>query len=287
MKSDKRMLVAGGDMRQLYCALRLSEKYETYIIGFDSKYTAHFPQLGKADLSDKFSRIILPVPPLDGCGMINCPCCAESLSTDNAAEMLSPDGTVFAGKIDCSLREIFPRAELIDYMSREELSLFNAIPTAEGAVQIALEELPVTLNGLKVLVVGCGRIGTALIHILKGFGADITVAVRNQSGFAKAKMLGIKACLTDDMPDDSGLVFNTVPSLIFSRGRLMNSDKNTLYIDLASKPGGFDFSAAAELGIKVIWALGLPGRTAPITSGEMIAETIDGILTERGENNEI
>ena len=42
---------------------------------------------------------------------------------------------------------------------------------------IALSELPVTLSGLKILIVGMGRIGTALTEILKGFGADVTAAV--------------------------------------------------------------------------------------------------------------
>lgn len=56
------------------------------------------------------------------------------------------------------------------------------------------------------------------------------------------------------------MIFNTVPVLLFSRDILQRMDRSTLLIDLASKPGGVDFTAAAELQLKTIWALSLPGR---------------------------
>lgn len=52
-------------------------------------------------------------------------------------------------------------------------------------------------------------------------------------------------------------------------------------MDLASKPGGLDFAAAAKLGIKAIWALSLPGEVAPTSSGAIIRDTIYNILEER------
>ncbi|MEA4954778.1 MAG: hypothetical protein VB096_04625 [Pseudoflavonifractor sp.] len=45
---------------------------------------------------------------------------------------------------------------------------------------------------------------------------------------------------------------------------------------------GVDFAAAAELGVKVIWALSLPGKTAPVTAGLAIKNTVYNILTELG-----
>ena len=87
------------------------------------------------------------------------------------------------------------------------------------------------------------------------------------------------------MTSDHALVFNTVPTMIFGREQLSRFGKDTLFIDLASKPGGIDITSAQELGRKVIWALGLPGKTSPVTAGEIIAETIDNMLTERGDDN--
>ena len=39
---------------------------------------------------------------------------------------------------------------------------------------------------------------------------------------------------------------------------------------------------AKDLGLKVIWALSLPGKTAPLTSGKIIKETISNIFYEEG-----
>ncbi|EDN01908.1 hypothetical protein BACCAP_00252 [Pseudoflavonifractor capillosus ATCC 29799] len=43
-----------------------------------------------------------------------------------------------------------------------------------------------------------------------------------------------------------------------------------------------DFEAAARLGVRVIWALSLPGKTAPVTAGESIKNTIYNMLSELG-----
>lgn len=286
MKPKKKILIAGGDMRQLYCALKLSEKYDIAVAGFDEEYFPADTELNLADIADKTTLCdyaVLPVLPMDADGFLSTPCSMQKIRIEQILSLLKPDGALFAGKANEKLAELTAGIDVYDYMAREELNLLNAIPTAEGAVQIAMEELPVTISGLKVLVVGCGRIGTALINILKGFGADVTVAVRNARGAAKVKLSGVKSCCTNQIKPDYELVFNTVPSMIFDRSLLEKFGRRVLFIDLASKPGGIDFDAAAELGIKAIWALGLPGKTAPITSGEIIADTVSGILSERGE----
>ena len=81
---------------------------------------------------------------------------------------------------------------------------------------------------------------------------------------------------------DCDVVFNTVPDKIIGGNELLTA-KNTLIIDLASKPGGVDMERAKDLGVKVIWALGLPGKVAPVTSGNIIKETILNIFSELGE----
>ena len=284
MKRDCNILIAGGDMRQIYCARKLGGEMNTALIGFDEELLPVDMSGWTADTSQKrfYDCVVLPVVPLDANGLLSTPCSSSELRPEYIREMLRDDGIILAGKCDERLRSMFPEHEIEEYLTREELSLRNAVPTAEGAVQIALEELPVTLNGLRVLIVGMGRIGTALTAVLKGFGADITVAVRNETGAAKARIAGVRAVRTERAGADYDLVFNTVPGLVFDRERLSKFSPDTLFIDLASKPGGVDFEAARELGIGVIWALGLPGKTAPVTAGEMIAETVTAMIAERG-----
>ena len=44
--------------------------------------------------------------------------------------------------------------------------------------------------------------------------------------------------------------------------------------------GGVDFDEARRLGIKVIWALSLPGKVAADTAGDIICSTILNIIDE-------
>ena len=284
MKDIMEILIAGGDMRQLFCAERLADKYGVSVIGFDPDL---IPEgLSPAAGSKRFGCIVLPMPPLDENGLVNAPCYSGSLGIEELAEKLAPGGLILAGKADTRLAEAFTGSDIITYMDREDLQLRNAVPTAEGAVQLALEELPVTLSGLPVLIVGMGRIGIALAEILKGFGAEVTAAVRSRSSAAKAHLHGVKYTYIEGFSDRYALVFNTAPEMVFDRTMLEKSGRDTLFIDLASRPGGIDFEAAAELGRKAVWALGIPGKTAPVTAGEIVADTIAGILAERGAGDE-
>ena len=149
-----------------------------------------------------------------------------------------------------------------------------------------MEELPTTIYGLKVLITGFGRITKVMVKALNGLGAQVYVTARKFSDLAWARIYGCKDIHISQIEDylpEFDLVFNTVPAVILDDRKLALLKENCLVIDLASKPGGVDFETAGMLGIKTIWALSLPGKVAPVTSGEIIAGTILNILSERGE----
>ena len=230
-----------------------------------------------------FDSVIFSVPPLKEEKYINTPFSEELLSADEIKSHIDKDTVIFCGKADDKFRKLFNENAVYDYMERDELNILNAVPTAEGAVYIALEELPVTLSDSRVLITGFGRIGKVLAEILKGFGADVTVMTKSFKSMAWAKAMNFKVCSKDDIDSSYNLIFNTAPVLIFDRETLEKLGTETILIDLASKPGGVDFKSAGEIGIKAIWALGLPGKTAPVTAGEIIAETVENIIKERGD----
>lgn len=76
------------------------------------------------------------------------------------------------------------------------------------------------------------------------------------------------------------VVFNTIPEMILDKEMLEFVENDCIIIDLASKPGGVDVDAAKDLGIKVISALGLPGKVAPVTAAMVIRDTIYNIIEE-------
>ena len=198
---------------------------------------------------------------------------------------ISKKNKIIAGRCDNKIKTMAEshRIMLIDYMCREELAMMNAIPTAEGAIQIAMEETPFTIHSSKCLVIGNGRIGKVLSKMLHGIGARVTVAARKKVDQAYGFAMGFETVAIDHLDDKIGefdIVFNTAPSLIVDYSLLSKMKKGVLIIDLASKPGGVDFDEARRKGIKVVWALSLPGKVAPDTAGEIICNTIANILDE-------
>ena len=167
--------------------------------------------------------------------------------------------------------------EIIDVLKLEELAVLNAIPTAEGAIQIAMQKSKSTLHGSKCLVMGFGRIGKILAKMLSGLGAKVSCEARKQQDIAWIKAYGYTAIHLDEINKYLGefdFIFNTIPYLILDKNKLQLINKECLLVDLASKPGGIDFDSAKEIGLETEWALALPGKVAPKTSAKYIYEIV-------------
>ena len=80
----------------------------------------------------------------------------------------------------------------------------------------------------------------------------------------------------------SDLVVNTAPARVLGVEELSALKEGALVIDLASKPGGVDMAGAAALGVRVVWALSLPGKVAPVSAGRYIMDTVYHIMEELG-----
>ena len=161
----------------------------------------------------------------------------------------------------------------------------NAVPTAEGALQLAMEHLPITIHGSRVLVLGFGRVGRLTAQRFQALGARVSAAARRYDQLSWAQAMGLGAEHLEQMGGwlcGYDLVVNTIPARILNRRELCELKPDCLILDLASKPGGVDLEAAGDLGLTVIWALSLPGKTAPVTAGKAIRDTIYNMLREAG-----
>ena len=284
MLRAKNIWVAGGDPRQAALAALLADdghSVHTYALerGAGTKCE---PSLDGADRAD---CVVLPLPAAGADGKLNTPLSADSHELPEVLDALRPGQLVCAGMAGEGLKRMAEERDLVlrDYFAREELAVLNAIPTAEGAIQIAMEELPITLHDARVLVVGCGRLGKALAPRLRALGARVWVSARRYEQRAAAESMGLGSEGVDHLPDwlcSYDLVFNTVPARILGVEELAALKEGALVIDLASRPGGVDMDAAAALGVRVIWALSLPGKVAPVTSGRYIKDTIYHIMEE-------
>lgn len=199
----------------------------------------------------------------------------------------APDKLWLVGRLGETLQGRAKKENIrcIDYFESEILQLKNALPTAEGAIEIAMRELPVVLDGTKVAVIGYGRIGEVLSAKLGALGAKVTVYARRPSVCTRIELAGHSSKQIFEGRDplfdaDTRAIFNTVPSRLLGRSTLQTLSPNCLLIDLASAPGGIDMRVAEELGLCAIWATALPGKCAPESAGVILGEVAHSILTD-------
>lgn len=289
MNGRQKFAIIGGDMRQTKLAELLAVDGHTVSAFAMDKVQSIWGVRRSDTLIDAVAGtayVVLPLPLSGREGYLNTPLTEKAYTIEEVFRCLSPEQLICAGRIDKKSEEIARNfgLTLFDYFQREELAVSNAVATAEGAIQLAMEETPITLCHARILVIGFGRTGKLLAHRLKGLGANVTVSARSYTDFAWIRAYGYEVANTLSLQGTLSrydIIINTVPARVLGEELLRELSPGCLCMDLASKPGGMDFAAAAKVGVNAIWALSLPGEVAPTTSGAIIKETIYNIITEQ------
>jgi dipicolinate synthase subunit A len=289
MLNRRKYAVIGGDMRNVYLAELLKKDYQyVEIYGFEKSGKPWAMKKLPIDFVLDSARIIVGgIPLLKDNNFISTPLSNDKLSLNELLEKTPSGSIMIAGKIPDDVKKIFAEKNVkcADILDREEMAVLNAVPSAEGAIHILLQELIKTIKDSRILILGYGRIGKILSNKLQGLGAEVWAAARKYSDLAWIEALGLKPVPIKQLIRyvwDMDAIVNTVPALILTREVLEKVRNDCFLLDLASVPGGIDFKAAQELGFKVQWALGLPGKIAPLTSGDIIRRTIYNIIEEEG-----
>ncbi len=188
--------------------------------------------------------------------------------------MLSPAVIAAAGESDL---------EIADYYSGEELLRKNAAATAEAAVAMAAIELPVTLCGTTVAVIGSGRIAFQLLSRLRAWGARVLLYARSSDARRRAEADGavvfpLKEGETPVFPPNVRAVFCTVPAMLFPHGCPL-PPRGTPFYDLGG--GAIDPAWAGEGGIPLPPSAGLPGRYSPESAGGYLFSEIRKLIRMR------
>lgn len=174
-------------------------------------------------------------------------------------------------------------ARTVCYALREGFAVGNALPTAEGALKIAMEETKATVCGMRAAVLGFGRIGKLLAKDLLSLGAKVDVFARRSEARAWAKVMGASAHDFDALETEIAAydcIFNTVPENIISARALARIKRGAPIIELASSPGGADAAEAEKAGVHLVPAGGLPGKIMPKAAGKIIYETVREMIEE-------
>ncbi|MFC0215691.1 dipicolinate synthase subunit DpsA [Paenibacillus chartarius] len=278
----------GGDARQLEIIGRFIEMDAAVTLyGFDNLQNnfagASKEQLTPESLAEA-NVVILPAVGTDDQGKVDSIFASEELMlTEAHIASLKRDTKVFTGMAKPYLKRLCEkhRIRLIELFERDDVAIYNSIPTAEGAIMIAIQNTDITIHGSNSMVLGFGRTGITMARTLQGLGARVKVGVRRAEHFARAYEMGFQPFYTEELYHQVGnidLLFNTIPTMIVTAQVITNIPHRAVIIDLASKPGGTDFRFAEKRGIKAILAPGLPGIVSPKTAGRIMANTLIQLL---------
>lgn len=207
--------------------------------------------------------------------LLSVPCRMEGAGLKEILSQLSTDITVLGGFLH---RPELAKYRCLDLLDDPVYAAKNAMITAQCAVRLAGEALPVVWEGCPVLILGWGRIGKSLGSMLKRLGAEVSVAARKPEDLAMIGALGCDAReigRLDYILRRYRVIFNTVPASVLRRGQTELCRKDCVLVELASKPG-MD-------GEGIIDGRGLPGKMAPESSGKLIARVALGLCAREEE----
>lgn len=251
-----------------------------HIIGEDNRsdylrklYNGNVTSIQKADI------IICPIPfTRDNIKINNSNMSIEELTDIENIETK----IIYTGAINNFAKEKLKEKNIkvIDIMDEESFAIKNAIATSEGAIKKVIEMTPFTLNKSNVLILGYGRIGKILSHYLSSFGAKLYVEARSKKDIALIKSMGYNEVELEKIEEYlpiADVVINTIPSVVIDKNRVELLNSNSVFLDLASSPGGVDFEALKQRNIKSCWYLSIPSKDSPLSAAKYIKETIDEI----------
>jgi len=286
--NGRKIAFLGGDARIPAAAEYLARTHgaECALFGFDRE--GEYPDIltravTPEDAVRSACAVVLPLPvSRDGLN-IYAPFAAKEILLVPVLSLVNEDQVLLGGRIDKRICGVHRRT--FDYYEREELKVLNAVPTAEGAIAIAMDTLKITLHGARAVVLGFGRVGKALSFRLSSLGAKVCVCARRESDRAFAESEGMQSvpfAAAGDALQSADCVFNTVPHPAVEGETLARIPAGVPFIELASPPGGIDKGSPAAEGINVIEAPALPGKCAPVTAGKIIGRAAAAILEEEG-----
>ncbi len=268
-----KICAVGGDARIPYALAALERG------GHEVSHTAYDTPLS-AELLGAAEAVLLPYPATRDGLTLNAPSSPLPLPLSSLFPMIPERAPVLAGRVTETLRAAAGDHPLYDYEKEEGFLQKNASITAEGALSLAMQRLPSPLCDVPCLVLGSGRLASALADLLLGLHAPVTVAARNAAASLPG---GLRPLALTALPAELSrfdLILNTVPVPLLPSRLLARAAKGALLIELSAASGVIDKDACHEAGVELIQAPGLPGRYAPKGAGEALAEAVNTILVK-------
>ncbi|MFS0553105.1 dipicolinate synthase subunit DpsA [Brevibacillus sp. 179-C9.3 HS] len=281
----------GGDARQLEVIKRCIQlDASVTLVGFDnleSNFTGATKKLLTCDVLKDVDALILPIVGTDDQGYVESIFCSKQLQLlEEHVASLPSHCVVYTGMAKPYLKKLLATTKipLVELLDRDDVAIYNSIPTVEGALMMAIQNTDITIHGSQSIVLGLGRTGLSMARALHALGARVRVGARRQEHLARIYEMGLTPFHISEVRKqvtNADFIFNTIPQLLLTAEVIAQMPQSAFILDLASKPGGTDFRYAERRGIKALLAPGLPGIVAPKTAGQILAQTLSRLIADQ------
>lgn len=290
MITNMHIAIVGGDARQIEVIRTLSElDAKISLIGFDQLDSGFVGVMKHTFVTidpSSVDAIILPVSGISEDGLIESVFSGkEVVLTKEWLEKTPKHAVIYSGICNDALKRLSKELNrvVVPYIERDDVAIYNSIPTAEGTLMIVIQNTDFTIHNANVIITGFGRIGMTLCRVFNGLGANVEVITNEGKLMARAFEMQLKCYPVSALVDRAryaDIVINTIPAKVIDANVLSKLPAHALVVDLASKPGGTDFRYAKKRGIKALHILGLPAMVAPKTAGQIIASVLGKMLLD-------
>ena len=206
MLTDMQIAVIGGDARQLEIIRKLTElDAKLSLIGFeqlDHAFTgATKEKIAEIDFS-QIDAIILPVAGTGLDGHVDTIFSNEKVILLEEMLKKTPSHCViFSGITNSYLTGITDKANrrLVQLFKRDDVAIYNSIPTVEGTIMMAIQHTDFTIHGSNVTVLGLGRVGMSVARTFHMLGAKVKVGARKTEHIARITEMGLTPFHLDEI----------------------------------------------------------------------------------------
>ena len=259
--------IIGGDKRNIYLKELLEQdKHIVKLHGFGDK--------DNAGLDEALENNII----------------IGGLPFSHEGKLFAPFGTTYeANRILTSLREGqlliaggINHPNSVDLLKNEVFVQNNALPTAEGIVELAISQTEHTLTASNIMIIGYGRIGAISAKILTAMGAIVWVVENDITLYTKAVTMGYRSIMYGNINkylSKMDIIINTPPENTLTKENLIYIEKSTLIMDVSSPPYGV--CKELEGSLKVIRPRALPGKVAPRSAAKYIRDAVYRLMEHR------
>ena len=206
MLTGMQIAVIGGDARQLEIIRKLTElDAKLSLIGFeqlDHAFTGAVKEkLDEVDFSN-MDALILPVPGTNLEGEVETIFSNEKVILTEEMLLKTPDHcTIYSGISNAYLNGITKEANrtLVQLFERDDVAIYNSIPTVEGTIMMAIQHTDFTIHGSNIAVLGLGRVGMSVARTFHALGAKVKVGARKSEHLARITEMGLTPFHLNDL----------------------------------------------------------------------------------------